>query len=129
MPLIRIKSLPFSQQEVPIPQVLNSLSRAVSAATDIDPHHIMLTWDYIPAGHYVHGGKAVHQQPINTHPILIDLIAPNFNTEQQIASILELIASTLIEQVPVAKNNIFINFTPAYSDGVYDSGQVVEWDE
>ncbi|OZS41671.1 hypothetical protein [Photobacterium sanguinicancri] len=129
MPLIRIKSLPFTQQEVPIPQVLNSLSSAISAETEIESHHIMLTWEYIPAGHYVHSGKAVHHQPINTHPILVDLIAPNFNTEQQIASMLELIANTLAEQVPIAKNNIFINFTPAYSDGVYDCGQVVEWDE
>lgn len=127
MPLVRIKSLPF-EQEVRIPQVISALSQAVSDAANIEQHHIMVTWEYLAQSHYVHDGKVTDTQPVNTHPLLVDLIAPNFNTEKQIASMLELIAHTIAEQVPIAKSNIFINFTPAYSDGVYDEGHVVEWD-
>ncbi|MCW8328537.1 hypothetical protein MD588_06925 [Photobacterium sp. SDRW27] len=127
MPLVRIKSLPF-EQEVQIPQVLSVLSQAVSDAGNIEQHHIMVTWEYLSKSHYAHNGQVADSQPINTHPLLVDLIAPNFNTEKQIAAMLELIANTIAEQVPIAKNNIFINFTPAYSDGVYDEGHVVEWD-
>ncbi|MGF1728112.1 hypothetical protein [Photobacterium kasasachensis] len=127
MPLVRIKSLPFDH-EVPVPQVISALSQAISDAANIEQQHIMVTWEYLAQSHYAHHGKVAANQPINTHPLLIDLIAPNFNTEEQIASMLELIAHTIAEQVPIAKNNIFINFTPAYSDGVYDEGHIVEWD-
>lgn len=127
MPLVRIKSLPF-EQEVEIPQAIRNLSQAVADAADIELHHVMVTWEYLPASHYAHNGKVAAYQAINTHPLLVDLIAPNFNTEEQIAAMLELIANTIAEQVPVAKSNIFINFTPAYSDGVYDEGHVVEWE-
>lgn len=127
MPLVRIKSLPF-EQEVQISQALQALSQAVADAGNIELHHVMVTWEYLPPSHYVHCGKVADIQAINTHPLLVDLIAPNFNTEEQIASMLELIANTIAEQVPVAKSNIFINYIPAYSDGVYDEGQVVEWD-
>ncbi|PSW05135.1 hypothetical protein [Photobacterium lipolyticum] len=127
MPLIRVKSLPFDH-DVDVSQVVCSLSQAMSDANDIEPHHIMITWEYLSPDHYSHGGKVTQSQPINTHPVLIDLVAPNFNTEDQIMAMLELIANTLAELVPIAKNNIFINYTPAYSDGVYDEGHVVEWD-
>ncbi|UTV29741.1 hypothetical protein [Photobacterium atrarenae] len=127
MPLIRIKSLPFAQ-EARVTETVTTLSQAVSDAAKIPLHHIMITWEYLPAGHFAHHGKVVDCQPEATHPLLVDLIAPNFNTEAQIAAMLELIAHTIAEQVPVEKNNIFINFTPAYSDGVYDEGHVVEWD-
>ncbi|MDX1302237.1 hypothetical protein [Photobacterium sp.] len=127
MPLIRVKSLLFDH-EVNVSQVVCNLSQAMSDATGIEPHHIMITWEYLSAGHYAHGGKVTQTQPINSHPVLIDLIAPNFNTEDQIKAMLELIANTVAELVPIAKNNIFINYTPAYSDGVYGDGHVVEWD-
>jgi phenylpyruvate tautomerase PptA (4-oxalocrotonate tautomerase family) len=127
MPLIRIKSLPF-EGDVDISLVVCNLSQAVADATGIENHHIMVSWEYLSKGHYSHAGKVAEVQGINTHPLLVDLIAPNFNTEQQIMAMLELIANTISEHVPIAKNNIFINYTPAYSDGVYDEGHIVEWD-
>lgn len=127
MPLIRIKSLPFAQT-AKVTETVTTLSRVVSDAADVPLHHIMITWEYFPAGHYAHHGKVVDSQPEASHPLLVDLIAPNFNTEAQSAAMLELIAQTIAAQVPIEKNNIFINFTPAYSDGVYDEGHVVEWD-
>ncbi|MBC7005542.1 hypothetical protein BIZ37_23575 [Photobacterium sp. BZF1] len=128
MPLIRIKSLPFAQ-EVNIPSTLGVLSKAVSETSDIDLKHVMATWDYLSPHHYAHNGKVVDCQPEKTHPLLVHLVAPSFNTEEQIANMLEVIANTLADVLPVAKENIFINFSPAYSDGVYDSGHVVEWDD
>lgn len=127
MPLIRVKSLQFDH-DVDVSQVVCYLSQVVSDATHIEPQHIMITWEYLPGGHYSHGGKVTQVQPMNSHPLLVDLIAPNFNTEDQIMAMLELIANTIAEQLPIEKNNIFINYTPAYSDGVYDEGHVVEWD-
>ncbi|WP_299018005.1 hypothetical protein [uncultured Photobacterium sp.] len=127
MPLVRIKSLPF-KQDVAIDQVLTTLSQVISDAGKIEQRHIMLTWEYLVKSHYVHHGTVADVQPNDSHPVLVDLIAPNFNTEVQIAQTLELIANTIAEQLPIAKKNIFINFTPAYSDGVYDEGHVVEWD-
>ncbi|GAB6261328.1 4-oxalocrotonate tautomerase family protein [Photobacterium sp. CCB-ST2H9] len=127
MPLIRIKSLPFAG-DVEVNVALGRLSQAISDATQIPQQHIMIVWEYLPAGHYVHGGLQANQQPSNSHPILVDMVAPNFNTEAQIAAMLELIAGNLSKSLPVAQNNIFINYIPAYSDGVYDDGHVVEWE-
>ncbi|PSW20674.1 hypothetical protein C9I98_07455 [Photobacterium sanctipauli] len=127
MPLVRIKSLPFAQ-EVELPKVLKTLSKAISESSDIDLHHVMATWDFMTPHHYAHNGNVVDCQPEHTHPVLVHLFAPNFNTEEQIAKMLELIADTLASQLPVSKRNIFINYSPAYSDGVYDEGHVVEWE-
>ncbi|KKD00407.1 MULTISPECIES: hypothetical protein [Photobacterium] len=127
MPLIRIKSLPFAG-DVEVNVALSILSQAIADATQIPQQHIMIVWEYIPAGHFVHGGQLANQQPSNSHPVLVDMVAPNFNTEAQIAAMLELIATSLSRTLPVAQNNIFINYTPAYSDGVYDDGHVVEWE-
>ena len=126
MPLVKIKSLPFAQ-EVNIPQVLNVLTQALSEASKIELRHVMATWDYLTPHHYAHGGKHVETQPECTHPILVHFIAPNFNSEDEIAAMLELIASTLAEQLPVDKRNVFINYSPAYSDGVFDEGHIVAW--
>ncbi|MGF1684451.1 hypothetical protein [Photobacterium minamisatsumaniensis] len=127
MPLVRIKSLPFAQ-EVHIPTVLNMLSKVISESSGIELNHVMATWDYLTPHHYAHNGHVVDCQPVNSHPLLVHLVAPNFNTEEQIAHMLELIADSIAKQLPVAKSNIFINYSPAYSDGVYDEGHVVEWD-
>ncbi|AJR06325.1 hypothetical protein C9J03_13520 [Photobacterium gaetbulicola] len=128
MPLIRIKSLPFAQ-EVSIPAALGVLSKTLAETSEIDLKHVMVTWDYLPPHHYAHNGRVVDCQPDRTHPLLVHLVAPNFNTEEQVATMLEVIADTLADILPVAKENIFINFSPAYSDGIYDAGHVVEWDD
>ncbi len=39
-----------------------------------------------------------------------------------------LIAKDISSNLPINKGNIFISFTPAYSDGVYDHGSVINWD-
>ncbi|KLV10611.1 hypothetical protein [Photobacterium ganghwense] len=127
MPLVRIKSLPFAQ-EVDIPTVLSQLSRTLAEVSGISLQHVMATWDFLTPHHYAHNGKVVDCQPAKTHPILVHLVAPNFNTENDIADMLELIAESLSEQLPIDKSNIFINYSPAYSDGVFDEGHVVEWD-
>ncbi|KHT63490.1 hypothetical protein RJ45_11810 [Photobacterium gaetbulicola] len=127
MPLIQIKSLPFAQ-EVNIPAALGVVSKTLAETSDIDLKHVMATWDFLPPHHYAHNGRVVDCQPDRTHPLLVHLVAPNFNTEDQVATMLEVIADTLADILPVAKENIFINFSPAYSDGIYDAGHVVEWD-
>ncbi|WP_305842809.1 hypothetical protein [Photobacterium leiognathi] len=40
-----------------------------------------------------------------------------------------LIAKDISSNLPINKGNIFISFTPAYSDGVYDHGSVINWDD
>ncbi|WP_064607696.1 hypothetical protein [Photobacterium sp. J15] len=127
MPLVRIKSLPF-EQDVAVNQALSALSEAISNAGNIEERHVMVTWEYLSNSHYIHNGKLADYQSETTHPLLVDLVAPNFNTEEEIALMLELIANTIAGSIPISKENIFINFTPAYSDGVYDEGHVIEWD-
>ncbi|KLV03601.1 hypothetical protein ABT56_18560 [Photobacterium aquae] len=127
MPLLTIKSLPFAQ-EVNIPVTLGELSKQLANKCDIPLNHVMVAWEYLPPNHFAHNGRVANCQPQNSHPIVVHLVAPNFNTEEQISEMLEVIASSLAEQLPIAKSNIFITFSPAYSDGVYDEGHVVEWE-
>ncbi|WP_318491107.1 hypothetical protein [Photobacterium leiognathi] len=128
MPLIAIKALPFETQ-VEIDDALKSLSEQIAIQCEISLEHIMITWEWINNDHYIHNGEVVEKQQQITHPVLIELTAPNYYSQQNIVFLMELIAKDISSNLPVNKGNIFISFTPAYSDGVYDHGSVINWDD
>lgn len=126
MPFIKIKSLRF-KQEIDIPNVISSISRDFSNELDIDIKHITVTWEYIEAGHYASSGETVEFQPNDSHPLLVDILAPDFNDKISIKAMLETAAHSITRNSGIPIHNIFINIYQAHSGMVFDSGEIVGW--
>ena len=126
MPFIHIKSLAFAEQ-YDISQTLKTLATDFSSKTGIQLDHIHSTWEFFQPGHYAKGDQLAVCQPRYNHPIIVDLLTPDFNDLSTIASMLETIADSLSRQLDFPKQNIFINHRQASSRMVFDDGKIVEW--
>ncbi|MDT8405055.1 hypothetical protein [Sulfuriflexus sp.] len=107
--------------------VIEGLSKDFSNATGIGIEHITATWEVLPSGHYAVGGKTALQQPPTSHPVLVDLLAPDFNADESIEKMLRAVSSNISKRADVPINNIFINCRKAHSGMVFDAGEIVHW--
>jgi phenylpyruvate tautomerase PptA (4-oxalocrotonate tautomerase family) len=126
MPFIHIKSLPF-QRPFEVAAVLEGLCRDFAQKAGIDIRHVHATWEFLEPGHYAVGGKTRKRQPPASHPLLVDLLSPDFNDARTIARMLTCVASSLARRAKVPRSNIFINHRGARSGMVFDAGRVERW--
>jgi hypothetical protein len=126
MPFIHIKSLPFDRP-LNVTSVLEGLAKDFAKGTRIALEHVTATWEFLPAGHYVVAGRAESHQPESSHPVLVDLLSPDFNSPEKVEKMLQVVASSISKRAKVPINNIFINHRRAQSGMVFDSGEVARW--
>ncbi len=126
MPFIHIKSLPPAKP-FDTAAILEQLSADFAAATGIGIEHVTATWEFFAPGHYAVGGKAACEQPAGSHPLLVDLLAPDFNADEDVERMLAAIADSLAARAGIARDNIFINQRDARSGRVFDAGELVRW--
>jgi hypothetical protein len=126
MPFIHIKSLPFDRP-LNVSSVLEGLTKDFAKGTHIAPEHVTATWEFLLAGHYAVGGRAESHQPESSHPVLVDLLSPDFNSPEKVEKMLQVVASSISERAKIPIQNIFINHRPAHSGMVFDSGEVGRW--
>lgn len=126
MPFVHVRSLPF---EIPIDisTVVEKISRDLAAVTGIGLEHITATWTFFAPGRYAAAGKCVSHQPMDSHPVLVDLLAPDFNPPETVENILKSVAFSICEHTDIPVQNIFINYQQARSGMVFDAGQVMKW--
>ena len=126
MPFVHVRSLP-----VPPPFDATLAVRAVSAevarAAAVDERHVTVTWQTLAPGHYASGGETAAEQPRATHPVLVDLLAPEFYAEERIEAMLRAVAAAVSREARVADENVFVDFRSAASGRVLDGGDVVRW--
>ena len=126
MPFIKIKSNPF-EKDMGIPSVIQKVGVEFSQITNIDVEHITVTWEYYLNNHYWYAGKTTEYQDGSAHPILVDLLIPDFNSKEKIDVMLNAIATSLSKHLAIDPNEVFINCSLAKSGMVYDRGQIVNW--
>ncbi len=126
MPFIHIRSLPFQRPFKAAP-VLAGLSEDFAAATGIALRHVTATWSFFEPGHYAAGGAIAPGQPDNSHPILIDILAPDFSPPDAIENMLTCVADSIAKRARVPRENVFIHYRQAHSGMVFDAGAVVKW--
>jgi hypothetical protein len=126
MPVISIQSLPFSPA-IKAEQVLSQLSQAFSEQFNIQLEHVSANWRYLDRHHYVVAGKSAEFQCPYSHPILVELLAPDFTQPQDVENMLTFIASQLAKLIPIQKTNIFIEYRAAKSGWIFDQGKIVRW--
>lgn len=126
MPFIHVKSLPFDRA-FNVASVLEGLTKDFARGVSIDLEHVTATWEFLPAHHYAVAGITVSHQPENSHPVLVDLLSPDFNAAEKIEKMLEVVASSISKQAKIPIDNIFINHRQAHSGRVFDAGKIVRW--
>ncbi len=126
MPFIHIKSLPFAKS-FDVGAVLEGLSQDFARETGIELKHVHATWEFLEPSHYAVAGKTRGRQPKSSHPLLVELLAPDFNDARTIETMLACVALSLSKRVDVARSNIFINHRQARSGMVFDAGSVERW--
>lgn len=126
MPFIHIKSLPFAKS-FDVGAVLEGLSQDFAQETGIELKHVHATWEFLEPKHYAVAGKTSDFQSNSSYPILVDLLAPDFNDVKAIEMMLGCVALSLSKRVRVSRSNIFINYRQAHSGMVFDAGSVERW--
>ena len=126
MPIIHIKSLPF-EAPIDISTVLEHVGKDFAKDTGVDLNHITTTWHYFPADHYAVAGKSVYYQPLNSHPVLVDLITPDVNSDETVEKMLYSVARSISKWTDIPLNNIFISHGHTRSGMVFDSGEIARW--
>jgi hypothetical protein len=107
--------------------VVEKITVDFAQGTGIDVAHVTATWEFFHPGHYAVAGRAAARQPEKSHPVIVDLLTPDFNDTEQIAKMLQVVSSSISKRAGVPIDNIFINHRQAYSGKVFDAGGIVKW--
>ena len=126
MPLLHIRSLPFATP-LDVPAVLAAITADFARDTRTSRAHVTATWDFVDAEHYAVAGLVALQQPADTHPVLVDLLAPDTATPEQVERMLRSAATAVASHAGVPADNVFVCFHAARSGTVLDGGDVVRW--
>lgn len=126
MPVIQVRALPM-EPPLDTAAVLRRISADFARHAGIDESFVSLSWTWLQPGHYVCGGVAAEVQPQATHPLLVDLLVPEFHDTASAVRLLRVLAATLSEHTGVSLRNIFIELRLARSGRVFDDGVVVGW--
>ena len=126
MPVIHIRSLPL-KPGLNAGEVACELSRRFAAKLKIDLEHVSVYWDSNPTCYAV-GGVVLDSQPDDAHPVLVNVLAPDFNSPQKIESMLRAIARELSALTGIEESNVFVCYQAARSREVFDAGDIVDWD-
>ncbi len=126
MPFIHIRSLPF-ETPFDVSAIIEEVTKDFAQGTGVGLEHVTATWAFFLPGHYAVAGKAVPDQPQNTHPILVELLAPDFHSAQDIEKMLTTVAASLSKHVRMPIHNIFVYYRQAHAGMVFDAGEIVRW--
>jgi phenylpyruvate tautomerase PptA (4-oxalocrotonate tautomerase family) len=126
MPFVHVRSLPVAG-DFDAEDAVRAISTEFAARTDVDEQHVTVTWQTLEPGHYASGGETARAQPVGSHPVLVELFAPDSNSDERIEQMLLIVARAVAAQAGVEPENVFVHFRPARSGEVFDGGQVGRW--
>ena len=125
MPIIKVTSLPFENQDSaswPV-QVCEHFARS----TEIPLKHVSATWQLLPHGHYAHAGVRAQYQPSDSHPVIVEIMLPDFYALDRVEKIIHAAVEAVGFASKLPKQNIFVQVNRARAGAVYDEGRIVRW--
>ena len=126
MPFLHIRSLPVGR-DFDVADAVRTISAEFAGGTEIDEQHVTVTWQTFEPDHYASAGETAAAQPVASHPLLVELLAPDSNSDERIEQMLQVAAAAVAAQVGVELGNVFVHFRPAQSGKVFDRGELVRW--
>ena len=124
MPCVWIKSLPLEGREPA--QMCQQVADYLAEHGGYAPEHVAATWELLASGCYVTKGLAssVHTA---SHPIMADVVTPDFMARAQVTRLLKIVADGLSETAGVPHGELFLTYRAVKSGHVFDQGKIVEW--
>ncbi len=126
MPMVIIHSLPLGDG-INMPAALRGVCERIAALGQVELAHVSASWRYLPVGGHAVGGVAAECQPRNSHPIMAELMTPDFYPDARIEAMLTTIAEQISAHAGVALTNVFVAHRAVHSGRVFDNGQIVSW--
>ena len=123
MPVIQVKALP-QDPPLDLAEVLPKISADFAAYAGVAEQFVSLTWTWLQPGHYLCAGQPAQTQPATSHPLLVELLVPDFHRPDQSSRLLRVLAGVLAEHTGVAVRNIFIELRLARAGQAFDDGGV-----
>lgn len=125
MPILRITSLPFENQDSGSWAV--EVCQHFAASTEIPLQHVSAIWQLLPNKHYAHGGNVAYFQPRDSHPVIVDVLLPDFYALDSVENIIMASVDAVCHVSLLPANNVFVQVNRARSGAVFDEGQIVRW--
>lgn len=126
MPFVHIKSLPF-KPVFEVDKVVEAISKDFAKGTELELEYVSVSWAFFPVGGYAVEGIAKAYQPKESHPLLVDILSPDFNPQAQVERMCRVVAESIEKHTGIPHYNIFINHRQAHSGMVFDAGEMVWW--
>jgi hypothetical protein len=126
MPFIHIRSLPPSGR-FESSEAVRAISRDFAAAAAADEQDVTVTWQILQPGHYSHAGNTATERLDFSHPILVELVAPDFHPPQRVEQLLGAAAQAVARAASVDWAHVFVEFRTARAGYVFEGGQIVRW--
>ncbi len=116
MPVVRIRALP--QPSADPHAVASAVATALAAELGEDPRGTWATWETVEA--YAEGGVGAVEQPRDTHPPLVTVIA-RARPPETIAGMLRCVGDTLVRELGLETGNVFVTFEEVAPGRLYDA--------
>jgi hypothetical protein len=126
MPFIHIRSLP-QPGNPDLKSVMLQLSNRFSREMDVQEKSVAITWEVLSPECYLNVGRFVQEQPQDSHPVIVELLVPDFNSQPRIEKMMECIVELLAVALVIPVGNVFVNCRLALSGTVLDNGEIVKW--
>ena len=126
MPFLHIRSLPIGG-DFDAAEAVRAISAEFAGRAGVDEQHVTVTWQTLEPAHYASAGETATAQPAATHPVLVELLAPDSNSDERIEQMLRVAAGAVAAEAGIEPGNVFVHFSPARSGKVFDGGEFVRW--
>lgn len=126
MPFVHVRSLPF-ERPLDVASVLQAVAHDLAAATGVAARHVTATWSFLAPGHYAVGGEVATHQPEGSHPVLVELLAPDLHPPESVETMLATVAQCIARSAGVPLENVFVHYRAVPSGTVFDGGEIVRW--
>ena len=126
MPVITVKSLPLPDA-ADLRLLVEAISTDFAREARVEPEHVTLTWQVLAGGAYAVGGRAAETQPEDSHPVLVELLLPDFHGPVAVERMLRAIAQAVAAHARLPIANVFVCARLARSGFVLESGRTVRW--
>ncbi|MBZ0204366.1 MAG: hypothetical protein IT281_07490 [Ignavibacteria bacterium] len=124
MPIIEIKSLPFSKS-IDIPTVLKKLNTEAAAVLNMEERHVWSYWEFIESHHYAVGKETSECLTEHTHSPIVKILAFEGKDPGTMEKLIRTTAGVLVRELEIDTGNIFIYYQEVTSGKVYDGGQII----
>jgi hypothetical protein len=108
---------------------MRQLSSRFAKEMDMQENNIAITWEVLKPDSYLNNGGLATEQPQDSHPVMIDLLVPDFNSQPRIEKMMECIVELLSVTLGIPVGNIFMHCRLAASGMVLDKGEIVKWSD